>query len=81
MTDKDDQPFEAISGLFPVTKMPKASEKEAFPAKIGDIELELACDFSRARLQKKRRELEQARDKSVVLINLERAEGSSRKYR
>lgn len=52
--------------------MPKASEKESFPAKIGDIEIELACDFSKGRLLKKKRELEKARNESVILINSER---------
>lgn len=72
VTEKDDYPFEAISGLFPVTKMPLASEKESFPAKIGDIELELACDFSKGRLLKKKRDLEKARNESVIEFNSER---------
>jgi hypothetical protein len=52
--------------------MPNASEKESFPAKIGDIELELACDFSKARQLRKKKELERARQESVLLNYSER---------
>lgn len=47
--------------------MPKASEKESFPAKIGDIEIEIACDFTKGRQLKKQRELEKAKKEAVIV--------------
>jgi hypothetical protein len=45
--------------------MPRASEKESFPAKIGDIELELECDFSKSAEMNRKKKLEAQRKEQV----------------
>jgi hypothetical protein len=45
--------------------MPRASEKESFPAKIGDIELELECDFSKSVEMNRKKKLDAQRKEQV----------------
>jgi hypothetical protein len=48
--------------------MPKASEKESFPAKIGDIEIEIECDFTKGRELKKKQDIKIAKKEAVRLL-------------
>ena len=47
--------------------MPKASEMESFPAKIGDIEIEIVCDFTKGLQLKKQQDIKIAKKEAVSL--------------
>ena len=46
--------------------MPRASEKESFPAKIGDLEIEIECDFTKTIEINRRKKLEGPKNEDVA---------------